>query len=74
METGETVSVPKVQDKFILDLARRVQELEDREAIRNVLEAFSNTADIKDMTAHGMLFTEDAKVNKLLFCCSDYGA
>ena len=60
METGETTPVPGT-DKISL-LMRRVQELEDREAIRNVLDTFSNTADIRDMEAQGQLFTEDAKV------------
>lgn len=64
METGETVSVPKQPDKLLAALEKRVQELEDREAIRAVLDAFSNTADTKDMHAQGLLFTEDAKVNQ----------
>ena len=43
-------------------LIRRIEELEDREEIRNVLNTFNVTADRKDMEQQGMLFTEDAKV------------
>ena len=46
----------------IAELEKRVAELEDREAIRNVLDAFNNTADLKDMVSQGALFTEDGKV------------
>lgn len=62
MDTGKTSSVPKAEDNTLLSLKKRLQELEDKEAIRDVLDAFSNTADTKDMAAQGMLFTEDAKV------------
>ncbi len=64
METGETAAAPRKEDKLLAALERRVQELEDREAIRAVLDAFSNTADTKDMQAQGMLFTENARVNQ----------
>ena len=59
-ETGETTPVEKTD--MVSTLMNRLQELEDREAIRNILDAFNNTADTKDMDAQGALFTEDAKV------------
>ena len=44
------------------NLEKRLAELEDREAIRNVLDEFNDTADTKDMEAQGQLFREDAKI------------
>ena len=64
-ETGEQIPVPKKEDFLmarISELEKKISELEDREAIRDVLDAFNNTADVKDMVSQGALFTEDGKV------------
>ena len=45
-------------------LEQRVTELEDREAIRRVIDEFNTTADVKDMKTQGDLFTEDAVLNQ----------
>lgn len=44
------------------DLAARIQLLEDRAAIKNVVDTFSVLADVKDVDTQVLLFTEDAEV------------
>lgn len=43
-------------------LSNRVQELEDKAAILELVDAFSNLADEKDAESQALLFTEDAEV------------
>lgn len=44
-------------------LEQRIQKLEDRGALKALVDAFSNLADKKDMAAQSLLFTEDAVVD-----------
>lgn len=44
------------------DLARRIQLLEDRAALKALVDTFSNLADQKDVARQLLLFTEDATV------------
>lgn len=44
-------------------LEHRIQVLEDKIAIKAVVDAFSNLADQKDMATQSLLFTEDAVVD-----------
>jgi uncharacterized protein (TIGR02246 family) len=44
------------------DLEKRVQLIEDRAAIKYVVDHFSTLADVKDVDAQLELFTEDAQV------------
>jgi len=44
------------------DLAARIQLLEDRASIKNVVDTFSVLADVKDVDTQVLLFTEDAEV------------
>lgn len=40
-----------------------LKELEDRIALKELVDVFSNLADVKDVGAQVLLFTEDAEVN-----------
>lgn len=63
--TGEQQRVPEKENPLmakIAELEKRITRLEDKEAIRKVLDTFNNTADVKDMVSQGALFTEDGKV------------
>ena len=44
------------------DLNKRITELEDRVAIKNVVDTFSILADTKEIDKQVLLFTEDAEV------------
>ena len=44
-------------------LEQRIQKLEDRAAIKYLVDHFSNLADNKDVTSQMSLFTEDATVD-----------
>lgn len=44
------------------DLSRRIQLLEDRAALKALVDAFSILADQKDVQKQTLLFTEDATV------------
>jgi ketosteroid isomerase-like protein len=44
------------------DLRTRIQLLEDRAALKNLVDTFSNLADVKDVDRQLLLFTEDATV------------
>src|SRR5687767_2378489 len=44
------------------NLAQRVQQLEDKAALKNLVDTFSNLADQKDVQKQTLLFTEDATV------------
>src|SRR5688500_15604905 len=46
-------------------LAERVQRLEDRAALKNLVDTFSNLADRKDVQKQVLLFTEDATVESI---------
>lgn len=43
-------------------LEHRLQQLEDRVAIKEIVDTFSNLADVKDIAAQMYLFTENAVV------------
>ena len=43
-------------------LEQRIEAIEDRMAIKNVVDTFSTLADTKEVELQGLLFTEDAKV------------
>lgn len=47
------------------DLEKRVSVLEDQEALRRLVDTFSNLADVKDARAQTFLFTENATVETL---------
>lgn len=51
-----------MNNQQIADLAARIQLLEDRAAIKNVVDTFSVLADVKDVDTQVLLFTEDAEV------------
>jgi uncharacterized protein (TIGR02246 family) len=44
------------------DLGGRIRELEDRAALKALVDTFSNLADVKDVQAQTQLFTEDGTV------------
>ena len=44
------------------DLRARMQRLEDQAALKNLVDTFSNLADLKDIDRQVLLFTEDATV------------
>jgi ketosteroid isomerase-like protein len=44
------------------DLAGSIRELEDRVALKALVDTFSNLADVKDVQAQTQLFTEDGTV------------
>lgn len=44
------------------DLRTRIQRLEDQAALKNLVDTFSNLADVKDVDRQVLLFTEDATV------------
>src|SRR5688572_28777103 len=44
------------------DLRVRTQRLEDRAALKHLVDTFSNLADVKDIDRQVLLFTEDATV------------
>ncbi|MDD5161074.1 MAG: nuclear transport factor 2 family protein [Sulfuricurvum sp.] len=44
-------------------LEQRIQQLEDRAALKHLVDKFSNLADDKDVEAQMLLFTEDATVD-----------
>jgi len=44
------------------DLRARMQRLEDKAALKNLVDTFSNLADVKDVDRQVLLFTEDATV------------
>jgi ketosteroid isomerase-like protein len=46
-------------------LADRVQQLEDRAALKHLVDTFSNLADQKDVQRQVLLFTEDATVESI---------
>ena len=47
------------------DVRQRVQQLEDRAALKSLVDTFSVLADRKDVQAQTLLFTEDATVESL---------
>ena len=44
------------------DMSQRVRQLEDKNALKNLADIFSNLADQKDVQKQVLLFTEDATV------------
>ncbi|SDO89615.1 conserved hypothetical protein [Rhodoferax sp. OV413] len=44
-------------------LEQRIQKLEDKSALKALVDTFSNLADQKDLAAQALLFTEDAVVD-----------
>jgi len=44
-------------------LSQRIQQLEDKAALKHLVDAFSNLADRKDVQKQTLLFTEDATVD-----------
>lgn len=48
------------------NLAQRIQQLEDRAALKDLVDVFSNLADQKDVQAQLPLFTEDATVESFM--------
>jgi len=46
-------------------LAKDIQEIKDRMALKNVVDTFSNLADEKKITEQMELFTEDAEVSSI---------
>ena len=45
-----------------INLEQRIQSLEDRAALKQLVDTFSNLADDKDIVSQMLLFTEDAIV------------
>nr|WP_205960418.1 nuclear transport factor 2 family protein [Ramlibacter henchirensis] len=46
-----------------LSLEQRIQSVEDRAALKTLVDTFSNLADAKDVKSQVLLFTEDATVD-----------
>ncbi|MCR5078045.1 MAG: nuclear transport factor 2 family protein [Prevotella sp.] len=46
-----------------MNIEDRLQRIEDKLALKNLVDTFSTLADIKDTKAQTLLFTEDAVVN-----------
>jgi ketosteroid isomerase-like protein len=55
--------VPAAQTAPDRDLRERVQQLEDKAALRTLVDTFSILADRKDVAAQLLLFTDDATVD-----------
>jgi uncharacterized protein (TIGR02246 family) len=53
----------KAQPMSDNDISARLQQLEDRAALKSLVDTFSNLADAKDVQAQLLLFTEDATVD-----------
>ena len=51
------------QSKAEPTLSQRLQQLEDRAALKTLVDTFSNLADTKSVDAQVLLFTEDASVD-----------
>jgi hypothetical protein len=47
------------------DLSHRIQTLEDRAALKALVDTFSNLADVKDIDRQVLLFTPDATVDSI---------
>jgi hypothetical protein len=45
------------------NVTQRIQTLEDRAALKNLVDTFSVLADLKDVQRQALLFTEDAEVD-----------
>jgi hypothetical protein len=58
---GACTSVQQPAGK--LSLEQRVQSIEDRAALKALVDTFSNLADAKDVKSQVLLFTEDATVD-----------
>lgn len=56
---AQTMQAQTMQDK---DITARVRTLEDRAALKALVDTFSNLADTKSIDAQVLLFTEDASV------------
>lgn len=48
------------------DLSHRIQILEDRAALKDLVDTFSNLADVRDIDRQVLLFTPDATVDSFL--------
>lgn len=53
----------KAQDRKTLE--QRIIELEDRVALKNLVDTFSNLSDTKEAELQAQLFTDDATVKTL---------
>jgi ketosteroid isomerase-like protein len=53
----------KAQTMSGQDITARLQQLEDRAALKSLVDIFSNLADAKDVQGQLLLFTEDATVD-----------
>lgn len=51
------------------EVTTRINEIEDRIAIKNLVDTFSVLADVKDIKTQVLLFTENATVTQLLMVC-----
>jgi len=58
-----TTNAQKMNDK---DLQKRIAEIEDRIAIKNVVDTFSILADTKEVEKQLLLFTENATVESVM--------
>ena len=57
---------PKAQSKNNDDLARRITAIEDKMALKELVDTFSNLADQKDTDKQTLLFTENGIVETLV--------
>jgi hypothetical protein len=55
-------SCSPTRDSESVQLSERIKKIEHKEEIRNLVDTFSNLADIKDTKAQALLFTENAVV------------
>src|SRR5918993_6002790 len=50
------------QNKTSNQMTDRIQQLEDKLALKELVDTFSNLSDVKDVASQVLLFTEDATV------------
>lgn len=55
-------TAPEAANEELAAVQTQVQELQDKAAIRELVDEFSNLADEKDADSQALLFTEDAQV------------
>ena len=58
--------LPKAQKMNANNLNKRISEIEDRIAIKNLVDTFSILADVKETQKQTLLFTENATVESIM--------
>ena len=58
--------LPKAQTMKDVDFSKRINEIEDKMAIKNLVDTFSILADVKGTQKQTLLFTENATVESII--------